>query len=305
MMVVGLLGSTVEGQSAEVHVDIDPDVPQRCIGDGGRVQQVLRNLLSNAVKFTPDGEIRISLSQTGKENGQARLCFSVADTGVGIAEEEIGRLFESFYQVDSSYSKDFKGAGLGLSICKHLVELMNGEIGVQSVPGEGSTFWFEIPCGIDPEHAAPPSADQAADQPLGARQHVDSSASPGDRDASDAHVLIAEDNAINRFYLEQLVKGFGCSVTAVPDGESVVRALEHASYDIILMDIQMPGMDGIETTREVRKRSDVPVVALTAYARESEIQSFLNAGMNAAVTKPVNEDELLRVILEQVGAGAG
>jgi len=298
MMVVSLLGSAVENHRAAIDVEVASDVPELCIGDSVRVQQVLRNLLSNAVKFTPDGQISITLDLVGQGSEQVRLRFAVKDTGIGIPADELERLFESFYQVDSSYSKDFKGAGLGLAISKRLVELMGGEMGVESVVDEGSTFWFEIPC------LPSLSETEAAERPAAPVETPPVATASSLPEGCDARVLLAEDNAINRFYIESLLRRFGCTVAAVADGYGVMEALEHGTFDVILMDIQMPGMDGIETTHEVRKQRDIPIVALTAYARKSELESFIRAGMNAAVTKPINEEELLRVIGEQTRATA-
>ncbi|MFP4375928.1 MAG: ATP-binding protein [Spirochaetales bacterium] len=302
MMVVSLLGSAVENNHTAIDVEFGPDVPDLCIGDSVRVQQVLRNLLSNAVKFTPDGRITISLGLVAQGQAGARLRFTVADTGIGIPADVLDRLFESFYQVDSSYSKDFKGAGLGLSISKHLVELMGGELGVESTLDVGSTFWFEIPCQLSRTEPITESGSAGSVQaPRGRVTQLSERAAP---DRCEARVLLAEDNAINRFYIESLLRRSGCTVTAVADGNAVMEALEHGTFDVILMDIQMPGMDGIETTHEVRKRRDIPIIALTAYARQSELESFLEAGMDAAVTKPIDEEELLRVISEHSPATA-
>ncbi|MFW5784137.1 MAG: ATP-binding protein [Spirochaetota bacterium] len=298
--VVHILAPSAERQACRVSVTVADELPRRWVGDHVRIQQVLRNLLSNAVKFAPGGTVVVDVRSTEPAPSAPRrrhetIRFSVEDTGIGIPAEALPHVFEMFYQVDSSYAKSFKGTGLGLAISRRLVELMGGTIEVESSEGEGSRFSFTVPLE--------PVSDEALEShpgPHGEAVDAASDAAPAsDGDMADgAGVLLAEDNAINRLYLERLVTEFGHSVTAVADGLGVLDALARRSYDLILMDIQMPGLDGVETTRRVRERSDVPIVALTAYARDEEVRGFIEAGMNAAVTKPVDERRLRRTIAE-------
>ncbi|MFO7782845.1 MAG: response regulator, partial [Spirochaetia bacterium] len=266
-----------------------------------------------AVKFTSEGEIRVraeladerSEGSAGGQPGAAVLRFSVADSGLGIPPEALPRVFESFYQVDSSYQKKFEGTGLGLAISRQLVELMGGEIHVESTPGEGSTFWFDVPTGIAEAAPRDPGPRDAglrdAGEPAADRETAGAATS---RAANPLRILVAEDNAINRMYLEKFLEGEGHEVSTAADGNAVLQATGQADFDVILMDIQMPGLDGVEAARRIRRTSDIPIIALTAYARAEEVQSFLDAGMNAAVTKPIQESELRRTLRDIAGSGA-
>ena len=227
----------------------------------------------------------------GRRSDTRVIRFSVADSGIGIPREALPRVFESFYQVDTSYRKQFEGTGLGLAISRQLVELMGGEIHVESSTGEGTTFWFDVPMEVAPVAAGVASGE--------ARERE-----PGEHEPSGPlRILVAEDNAINRMYLEKFLEAEGHEVSTAADGTAVLQATGQADFDVILMDIQMPGLDGVEATRRIRRNSDIPIIALTAYAREEEVQSFLGAGMNAAVTKPIQESELRRTLHDIAGAG--
>lgn len=286
---VKLASHTDRGSGVPIRIEHGDRVPRRVKGDRLRLQQVLHNLLANAVKFTSKGEIRVRAELAGERSDVPVLRFSVADSGIGIPPEALPRVFESFYQVDSSYQKQFEGTGLGLAISRQLVELMGGEIHVESTTGEGTTFWFDVPTQIA-ETAAPETGSAAASrapEPPGALR-----------------ILVAEDNAINRMYLEKFLEGEGHEVSTAADGNAVLQATGQADFDVILMDIQMPGLDGVEAARRIRRTSDIPIIALTAYARAEEVQSFLDAGMNAAVTKPIQESELRRALQDIAGSGA-
>jgi len=296
--VVRLFEPTAERQECELRAEIDSDVPVHVVGDGLRIQQVLRNLVSNAIKFTPDGHVTVAVRRLVTPDQRRWLHIAVTDDGVGIPQESVERLFESFYQVDSSYAKKQQGTGLGLAISRRLVTMMGGEIGVKSTEGEGSEFSFTVPLVL-PEETE--DAGEAVED-TGVRSEARNVAKGDPSGAGTRYrVLLAEDNAINRLYLERLLEHDGHAVTVAADGLGVLEALKHASFDVILMDIQMPGMDGTETTRHIREFSGVPIIALTAYARESEAASFREIGMNAVVTKPVREHELRRKMAELVG----
>jgi CheY-like chemotaxis protein len=298
--VVRLLGPSAEAQSCSVSVEHGPAVPHRVRGDALRLQQVLRNLLSNAVKFSPGGEVVLRVEAAGEPtDGSVPIRFTVSDTGVGIPDAVLPRVFESFYQVDGSYSKQFKGTGLGLAISKRLVEMMGGEITAESTEGEGSTFCFTVPFLLPVEHVPAEAEEHRTERTAG-----ESHANAMPREEGGLRILVAEDNAINRLYLERFLEAEGHLVSAAADGHAVLEAIAAAEFDLILMDIQMPGLDGMETTRRIRTHSTVPIVALTAYARSDELESFIAAGMNAAVTKPVHEPDLRRVISEIAGGAA-
>ena len=287
--VVTLLGPTAERQNCTVNTSVEATLSGEYRGDAVRIAQVLRNLLSNALKFAPSGVVTVAVEQVSTEGGVTTVRFSVRDNGIGISEAELPRLFESFYQVDSSYSKKHEGTGLGLAISRRLVAMMGGEISVVSTLGDGSTFSFELPLrrvddGTPLEELKKEGSGSAEEQAAS--------------EAGELKILLAEDNAINRLYVERFLQGEGHRVEAVADGSEAVEAARTGAFDLILMDVQMPGMDGLEATRRIREFSEVPVVALTAYARPEEIESFYAEGMNAAVTKPINEAQLRKAIAE-------
>jgi signal transduction histidine kinase/CheY-like chemotaxis protein len=296
---VQLVTHTDRGHRVPVDIEYGEDLPARVRGDRVRLQQVLVNLLSNAVKFTRDGRIVARVERNDGADGAAvrthwhpaRVRFTVADTGVGIPKELLPRVFESFYQADSSYAKRFDGTGLGLAISRELVELMGGTIDAESEVGRGSTFRVDVPLPVVDEAVAP--SPEAGRAPAEGTPRA-AGPMPGGR----LRILVAEDNAINRMYLERFLADEGHEVSTAADGTAALEAVAGSPFDLILMDIQMPGLDGIETTRRLREHTDIPIIALTAYAREEEVRSFLEAGMNAAVTKPVAEQELRRAIRE-------
>ncbi|MFP4374514.1 MAG: ATP-binding protein [Spirochaetaceae bacterium] len=294
---VQLASHTDRGAGVPIRVEYGDGIPRRVRGDRLRLQQVLYNLLGNALKFTSEGEILVRAEIVEEHAEVPVIRFSVADSGIGISADALPRVFESFYQVDSSYRKRFKGTGLGLAIARQLVELMGGEIHVESTEGEGSTFRFDVPMKI--AEAAP---DVGADAASAAEDESGAEGSPGT--APPLRVLVAEDNAINRLYMEKFLEGEGHEVSTAADGNAVLEATSKAAFDVILMDIQMPGLDGVEATRRVRNESNIPIIALTAYARGEEVRSFLEAGMNAVVTKPIQEAELRRALREVTASSA-
>ncbi|MFW5684293.1 MAG: ATP-binding protein, partial [Spirochaetota bacterium] len=288
--VVNILSPSAEQQRCTVTIRIDSSLPELFVTDGVRLQQVLRNLLSNAIKFAPDGTVVVSAEPVATDQGAKRLRIAVEDSGIGIREEDLERIFESFFQVDGSYAKEFSGTGLGLAITRRLVDLMGGSIRVTSTLGTGSTFAVELPLvPVEPApqmHEAAPSS-RAAPHPDG-----EPAEGSGLDPLAGARILLAEDNAINRLYIGRVLEGYGCEVTEAASGTAALEAVEREVPDLVLMDIQMPGLDGVETTRRIRASHDVPIVALTAYARQEELETFLSAGMDAVVTKPVSEREL-------------
>lgn len=309
-----LVRHTDRGGGVPIRIEIAEGVPARVRGDQVRLQQVLHNLLGNAVKFTAEGEIVVRVEPlgaahttgSGTEAGDGadswrRVRFSVSDTGIGIPQDRLSRIFDSFYQVDSSYGKRYEGTGLGLAISRQLVELMGGEIHVDSAEGRGSTFRFELPVEVlEVTTRASGEADEPEEYVVGTAA-TESETAGGTTGGARVRVLVAEDNAINRMYMEKFLEREGHDVSTAADGNAVLEVVAQAAFDIILMDIQMPGLDGMEAARRIRTHSDVPIVALTAYARDDEIQTFLDAGMNAVVTKPIQEYQLRRTIRELSG----
>ena len=259
-------------------------------GDLTRLQQILNNLLANAVKFTHVGEVRMLIDGEG-EGGSGGLKVSVTDTGIGVPSDKLPLLFQKFSQVDSSTTRQFGGTGLGLAICRELAQLMGGNVWAESLQGVGSTFFVSLPL----QRVAP----GAAAQPAGAIT------APSAAEISSLRILAAEDNATNQLVLKTVIATFGLDVDIVPDGQKAVEAWASGDYDLILMDIQMPVMDGITATREIRAvearsgRRRTPIIALSANAMVHQVKEYLNAGMDMHVAKPIQLAKL-HAALEQV-----
>jgi len=264
--------------------EFQPDLPRHLIGDPLRLGQVLTNLISNAIKFTDQGRILVVAEQL-PGTGPIDLRFSVSDTGIGLSEEQTGKLFRAFSQADSSTSRRFGGTGLGLTISKNLVESMGGAIGVESAPGSGSRFFFtaqfrsQAPSAVAP--VPPPRL------PAGA----------GQIDLVGAHVLVVDDNEVNRMIAQELLEAAGATVRTARSGkEAVDRLAAGMAFDAVLMDIQMPEMDGYQATEAIRNKlglHDLPIIAMTAHALEEERRQCLDAGMNDHIPKPVDPDHLI------------
>jgi signal transduction histidine kinase/CheY-like chemotaxis protein len=284
-----------------------PDIPTRLRGDPGRLRQILTNLVGNAIKFTDTGEVVVRVTKESESETDTVLKFYVRDTGIGITPEAQARLFVPFSQADHSTTRKYGGSGLGLTIAKRLVEMMQGKIGVQSQFGEGSTFWFTARfektmanATVLMGKAAPCESVPDSDRP-GAPEND----SRFNRQPEDARILLAEDNYINqRVALGQLQK-FGYHADIVTNGLEVLEALQSIPYDIILMDCQMPEMDGFEVTRAIRLqeqspgsnwKSPVHIIALTASAVQGDRERCLAAGMDDYLSKPIRQQELQAVL---------
>jgi signal transduction histidine kinase/CheY-like chemotaxis protein len=278
----------VRAKSLSLNVNLAADVPQWAYVDGKRLRQVLFNLLGNAVKFTDRGNVTLSLTKAGHNEPQ-RLRFEIRDTGIGIAAESLQRLFRKFSQVDASINRRFGGTGLGLAICKKIVEGMGGTIGVESQQGVGSCFWFEIdarPC--DAQFAR---EETAATMPVSHQ------------------VLLVEDMPVNQIVARGMLASLGHSVSLANDGDEALEMLKGAAYDLILMDMQMPRMNGLEATRAIRAQggtaAGIPIIAMTANAFHSDRSLCLAAGMNDFVAKPIELGELAAAIRRVLPAGDG
>ena len=266
-----------------------PDLPSWVMGDEQRLRQILLNLLNNAAKFTERGSITLAVTKTAEgETAPGRIRFSVVDTGIGIPQDKLGLLFDRFAQVDSSKTRPFAGTGLGLAISKQLVELMGGAIGVTSTPGAGSTFWFEVPL---PETTAP-ATGQRSPVPITGRE------------GRPARVLLAEDLQTNQILVTAILTRAGHQVDVAENGALAVEAVQRADYDLVLMDVQMPVMDGLEATRKIRslegKVANIPIVALTASVLEQDVEACRTAGMDDFVAKPIDADALLGAVARWV-----
>ena len=280
----------VEGQcevkGLTMAVVVAPDLPAALTGDEGRLRQVMLNFLANAAKFTAKGRVTLEASWTGE-----RLRIAVTDTGIGIAAEKIDTLFERFSQADNSTTRVYGGTGLGLSISRRLIEMMGGEIGAESQIGDGSTFWFEVPLTPAEAMVSEEQADGETVSPDGLR------------------ILMADDAAANRELVVAILGGMGVALETVEDGAQAVEAARDGGYDLILMDVHMPVMDGLDATRAIRalngEAGRVPIIALTANVQPEQVLRCREAGMDDHVGKPIQVAELLRVIAARLEQRAG
>ncbi len=290
-----LLATACSDKGLALRFDVEPDVPALVEGDALRLRQVLVNLVTNAVKFTDEGEVAVRVERLVDETDDAVLRFAVRDTGIGLSADERRRLFAAFAQADASITRRYGGTGLGLAICRRLVHLMGGEIGVESSPGVGSTFWFTA--RFAPRSPVAPSSGPSAATPEPAVAELDPA----------LRVLVVEDNALNREVAAGLLTGLGLTPAFAHDGLQALEALRRERFDIVLMDVQMPVMDGITATRRMRADPalrDVPVIAMTASVLEGDRDTCLAAGMNEVVTKPVDPEDLARSIRRWAKAAA-
>ncbi len=289
---------------------VDRAVPSSLLGDAGRLRQVLLNLLGNAVKFTDQEAVAVGLTVEGGGDHYAMMRFTISDTGMGVAREARTRLFQPFTQVDGSLTRRHGGTGLGLSICKRLVELMGGEIGlVDSDPGQGACFWFRVPLkrAAGSPVAGSPVADPAPGSGLGARvakaavQPADLAPSPPPSSANSTRILLAEDNEVNQKVAVSRLRKLGHRVDVVDNGQGAVECALKGCYDLILMDIQMPVMDGVDATRRIReaqrdKSHRSHIVAVTANAMPGDRERFIDAGMDDYLSKPYRLEQLQAVL---------
>ncbi len=284
-----LLTARASEKNLSLRAVLGEGLPTTVIGDRGRIQQILINLAGNAIKFTEHGSVTLGLERLGRSDTYR---FRVEDTGIGIKPELLEHVFEPFRQLDSGFTRLHEGSGLGLSISKRLVDAMGGSIGCDSTPGKGSRFWFELELAA----AADTETDAAS---LPAPTSADTAASAAGH-RTPRRALVAEDSAANRSVLQTFLSADGFEVDTATNGHEVLDAVAARDYDIILMDVSMPGMDGIEATRRLRslpgESRTVPIVALTAHALEDVRAQCLGAGMDAFLTKPVSKSALLRVV---------
>ncbi len=286
-----LMGQAARSKNIALEIDLAPDVPGRAVGDPHRLRQVLLNLIGNGVKFTNRGSVRISVrrSRADADRGGLRLSFAVADTGIGIPPDAVGKLFTEFTQVDSSISRRFGGSGLGLAISRRLIERMGGSIGVESAEGVGSTFRFDVL--LRPAAGLPDAAPEpAASTPL-----------------PSLSVLVAEDNATNRLVITRMLERQGHKVAAVENGREALEAVQRHSYDFIVMDVMMPEMDGLAATQAIRTlpppTGRIPIIALTANALRADAAKCLAAGMSGFETKPISSERLGQAIRRVMAPG--
>jgi two-component system, sensor histidine kinase and response regulator len=294
---VEILSLRAREKGLELGYEICPGTPERLAGDPNRLREILVNLVSNAVKFTAQGRVwvRVEPDPAGPNPDVARagsLRFSVSDTGIGIAPEKLDLIFEAFTQADTSTSRNYGGTGLGLAISKRMVELMGGRIWAESVPGEGSTFYFTAKFGAAAEMAAQSSLEQQAEAPRGVLNGP----------LGEIRILVADDFEDNRLLVAAYLENLPCRLEFAEDGRIALDKFCSGDYDLVLMDLQMPVLDGYEAMRRMRGweeeqgRGITPIVALTASALETDLQRALDAGATAWVRKPVR----MRTLLEAV-----
>ncbi|WP_328986332.1 ATP-binding protein [Thiorhodovibrio winogradskyi] len=308
-----IVGRQAEDKGLEFLLDCAPEVPDALHGDALRLGQVLLNLANNAVKFTAQGSVRIEArlqqrlpaqgsearlqqrlpAQGSETRERVQLEFRVRDTGIGLREEDIAKLFKPFQQADGSITRRYGGTGLGLSICKRLVTMMGGSIGVDSRPGEGSTFWFTVW-----NHAVLPGEEVAEEQPRTMTQ-----APPG---LAGRRVLLVEDNPVNREVARAMLERAGIMVTEAEHGAEALALLREQgckAFDLVLMDVQMPELDGLEATRRIRTLpdgADLPIIGLTAHVRDEDIRRTREVDMNALLGKPLDVTRLYGALAEQL-----
>ncbi|HYP08703.1 MAG TPA: response regulator, partial [Bryobacteraceae bacterium] len=277
-------------KNVAVSAQIDPELPPLIAGDPLRLRQILNNLLSNAVKFTERGRVILRARKVSEsEEGRVTTEIRVTDTGIGIPTDKLDLIFEKFTQADSSISRRFGGTGLGLAITRSLIDMHHGSLAVQSVVGQGSTFIVTLTYGL-------------VDEFVPTHERVISGA------PSNEPILIVEDNQVNQKLVSALLRKNGYTVTIAGNGSEALQAMERESFRMVLMDVQMPVMDGLEATRRIRRDPRwqlVPIVAMTARAMEGDQQSCLAAGMNGYISKPIHSAHLLSVVEEFTGAPVG
>ena len=283
---------------------IHSNVPNSLLGDPGRIRQVLINLIGNSIKFTETGEILVTVEDQSSDRLFTRLHVAVKDTGVGIPEDKQAKIFEPFSQADGSMARKYGGTGLGLNICVRLVELMGGRVWLDSEVGKGSTFHFTIQLLVaKPSPARDPVVhpEHLSDGAIAMAPANLSNLSPPSREIKNLRVLLAEDNVINQTIAVRVLEKRGHVVTVAQNGQAALHACETQSFDLILMDIQMPGMDGLEATAAIRKQeistgAHLPIIAMTAHALKGDRKRCIAAGMDGYVSKPIRTAELLAAI---------
>ncbi|HRP67392.1 MAG TPA: ATP-binding protein [Thauera sp.] len=287
-----LMGQAARAKGLALHVEAAHAPQEPLLGDGLRIEQVLFNLTGNAIKFTERGEVTVHVDARDTGQQDLRLRIEVRDTGIGIGAEALGRLFAPFAQADAGIARRFGGTGLGLSICKRLVELMGGEIGVDSQPGVGSTFWFELPLQRLSADQMRSLAPRPVTRPRGPR-------------LQGAHLLVVDDSAMNRDLVERALRLEGATATLAADGQQAVQLLKTRpdGFDAVLMDVQMPVMDGLSATRAIRAElglHDLPVIAFTAGVRDEQQAAARAAGANDVLPKPMDLEQMAVLLAQWV-----
>jgi two-component system, sensor histidine kinase and response regulator len=305
-----LFGPASLSKGLQVRVETPVNLPRGLQGDPFRLGQVLGNFIGNAVKFTAAGTITVRVIVDTETEDHAVLLFSVQDTGIGLRDDQLEKLFQSFQQADLSTSRHFGGSGLGLVICRQLAALMDGQVGVQSVQGQGSTFWFTARLGKSKTEPGDKSINRSLNHwtttPVPSAPEPDAQ-EPGLEGLIGARILVVEDNDLNQEIAAEMLEMYGASVTIAGNGREALACCEGQEFDCVLMDIQMPGMDGYEATRLLRsdpRHAALPILAMTANAFSRDTQRAIAAGMNDIISKPVAPHQLYAAVLRWLNTSA-
>jgi signal transduction histidine kinase/ActR/RegA family two-component response regulator len=293
--IIHMLSLRANQKNIRLTCEIDPGLPRKVNGDSNRLTQVLINLTNNAIKFTNEGSVRLQAVSIPQRNDSAvQIKFSIIDTGMGIPEDKQRIIFEAFCQADSSTTRKHGGTGLGLAISSQLVALMGSKIYVNSAPGKGSTFWFT--CKLQKANDSDSDSDHSLQESV--------SFSEQQALIKGMKVLVVEDESINQALITALLTQFGFNVTAVDNGKMAVEAVASKDYQLILMDLQMPDMDGFEATKMIKAMTDKlnipPIIALTAHAMGKDKERCLLAGMDDYLSKPIDRNELYQVLIRHL-----
>jgi CheY-like chemotaxis protein len=298
-------------KNLSLEVNIAADTPAYVLGDSGRLQQVLINLVGNAIKFTPAGSVVLSVSIKQQSDANTMLLFEVTDTGIGIAKHAQKRVFQEFTQADESTTRRFGGTGLGLSFSKHIVERMQGQIGIESIEGKGSRFWFTLP--LNQSFQNPEKSTDTLTTPQATAKNENkvlslSAATAGSRLQYDAKILIVDDSKPNRFILTETIKKLGLDVVAADCGKKALELVRRHQFDLVIMDVQMPVMGGLEATQKIRKserennmEEHLPIIAFSANAMEGDRERFMQAGMDDYLSKPIQMEAFAAVLHKWLG----
>lgn len=276
-----------KGLSFSIESSVPPDLALR--GDRDRLRQIINNLIGNALKFTSEGRVHFQISENQRDDDRVELSFEVRDTGIGITDDQKEVIFDSFTQADGSTTRQFGGTGLGLAICKHLAQLLGGDIGVTSEPETGSVFWFTVQMTLGESELGKTDTIQ--------KNESGAEAAPKNRQLK---ILIAEDNHINQKVIPWMLAPLKCDLTIVENGLEAVAAVARTPFDLVLMDVQMPRMDGVAATREIRGLpgpiANIPIIAITAHAMRGDRAKYLEAGMTDYISKPIDQKNLLKIV---------